>query len=110
MGLGFRSVTLTLTNTGQAQNLLTLIAAVTGYANAQDGCHYISLRGDDSLSGGQYIYVGDANVSSSSYATRLGQADWYPIAPGFRFGISLSDVYILPSAGGIELDVAWSES
>jgi hypothetical protein len=108
MANGTRALTLTLGS--GATNLLTAIQAVSGYANAQDGCTFINVRGDDSLGGSSYIYLGDANVTSSSYGSRLGAGVSLPIAPGSPYSCNLSSLHVLGSAGGLKCNVLWIES
>lgn len=109
MGQGTRAVTLTLG--ASAIDLLDAIQALGGtYATAQNGCAYITVRGDDSLTGAQYIYVGDANVSSSNYGTRLSQGDSSTLSPGFHYSCSLSTLYVLGSTTGLKCNVTWVES
>ncbi len=96
----------TIALTTSPQQIIALIRALTGHANDDGACTWLTIRANDGNTGS--VYEGDAGVSATNYGIELSAADSRTWNNGKGCNdVSLLNKWVRGSASGQSIDIEW---
>lgn len=98
-------LTLTLVSNALSYNLLTLIQAVTGYANTHPTVRELTLTGGAG-NNADLVLIGGSDVSTTNYGVKLIVNQSTTYRSGLN-DISMSDIWLTSGGNDSDVNVSW---